>query len=257
MLSRRLKGDVTQDRPAVSGPIVLTVKDLKPESGEPVSFSLRRGEVLGIWGLLGSGRTEIFRAMLGLDPATYSEISYSKGGGAPRAMKPRWMLREVGFVTEDRRHDGLYLSLPIWQNITSASIRAFAGLFGRMRQHEEMGVARDIVRRLSIKLGDEKDPISSLSGGNQQKAVLGRWLVKAPQIYLLDEPTHGVDVGAKAQIHDVIHNVADNGGSVVVISSEVEEMFALADRILVLRDRKFTDELMRADFSERRLLSAS
>lgn len=256
MLSRRLKDDVTLDRPAVTGPIVLTVKDLKPESGESVSFSLRRGEVLGIWGLLGSGRTEIFRAMLGLDPATYSEITYSKGDGAC-SMKPKGMLREVGFVTEDRHHDGLYMNLPIWQNITSASIRAFTGLFGRMRRDEEVRTARDIERRLSIKMGNENDLVSSLSGGNQQKVVLGRWLVKAPQIYLLDEPTHGVDVGAKAQIHDVIHKVADNGGSVVVISSEVEEMFTLADRILVLRDGKFTAEMTRVEFSEQRLLSAS
>jgi ABC-type sugar transport system ATPase subunit len=257
MLSRRLKDEVTLERPAVTGPIVLTIKDLKPEFGEPVSFFLRRGEVLGIWGLLGSGRTEIFRAMLGLDPATYSEITYSKGDGASRSMKPKAMLREVGFVTEDRHHDGLYMSLPIWQNLTSASIHAFTGLFGRMRRDDEVRAARDIARRLSIKIGDENDLVSSLSGGNQQKVVLGRWLVKAPQIYLLDEPTHGVDVGAKAQIHDIIHKVADNGSSVVVISSEVEEMFTLADRILVLRDGKFTSEMMRVDFSEQRLLSAS
>jgi ABC-type sugar transport system ATPase subunit len=257
MLSRRLKDDVTLERPAVTGPIVLTIKDLKPESGEPVSFSLRRGEVLGIWGLLGSGRTEIFRAMLGLDPATYGEITYSKRDDKPCSITPKAMLREVGFVTEDRHHDGLYMNLPIWQNITSASIRAFTGFFGRMRREEEVRTARDMVPRLSIKIGDENDLVSSLSGGNQQKVVLGRWLVKAPQIYLLDEPTHGVDVGAKAQIHDVIHKVADHGGSVVVISSEVEEMFTLADRILVLRDGKFTAEMMRVDFSEQRLLSAS
>lgn len=257
MLSWRLKDEAALERPPVTGPIVLMVKDLKPASGEPVSFSLRRGEVLGIWGLLGSGRTEIFRAMLGLDPAAYGEITYSKGDGVAHSMKPKAMLREVGFVTEDRHHDGLYMSLPIWQNITSASIRSFAGLFGRMRRDDEMRVTRDIVRRLSIKIGDENNLVSSLSGGNQQKVVLGRWLVKSPQIYLLDEPTHGVDVGAKAQIHDIIHKVADGGGSVVVISSEVEEMFTLADRILVLRDGKFTTEMMRADFNEQRLLSAS
>jgi ABC-type sugar transport system ATPase subunit len=172
-------------------------------------------------------------------------------------VRPRDLLGRVAFVTEDRHHDGLFLSLPNWQNVTAAATRRFAGPAGVMRVREERAAADSMVERLQIKLGRLDDPVSSLSGGNQQKVVLGRWLVRAADIYLLDEPTHGVDVGAKAQIHDVIHEVADRGASVVVISSEVEEIFALADRILVLRDGAFVEEFARRDFDQQTLLAAS
>lgn len=257
MLSRDLTDEVSIDRPEPAGDTILKVKDLKPVGGLPVSFDLRKGEVLGIWGLLGAGRTEIFRALLGLDAGQAGEVAYINANGDLEAMKPRDLLKKVGFVTEDRHHDGLFLSLPIWQNITAASNRRFAGPMGKMKADDEKSAAERMIDNLSIKIGTKEDAVSSLSGGNQQKVILGRWLVQEPDIYLFDEPTHGVDVGAKAQIHDVIHDVADRGASVIVISSEVEEMFALADRILVLRDGAFVEEFMRNDFDQQKLLATS
>lgn len=257
MLSRDLTREVSIQRPEPHGEAVLSVRNLVPRGAHPISFDLRRGEVLGIWGLLGAGRTEILRALVGLDPARVDEIRLAETGGAQDTVRPRDLIRHAGFVTEDRHHDGLYLGLPVWQNVTAASNRSYADLLGRMRAAAEKADAQAIRERLGIKVGDMEDPVSSLSGGNQQKAIFGRWLIRAPDIYLLDEPTHGVDVGAKAQIHDVIHEVADRGASIIVISSEVEEMFALADRILILRDGALNGEMLRRDFDQRRLLAAS
>jgi len=257
MLSRDLTQEISIQRPEPQGEVVLSVRNLAPRGARPISFDLRRGEVLGIWGLLGAGRTEILRALVGLDPARFDEIKLAGKGSAQDRIRPRDLIRHTGFVPEDRHHDGLYLGLPVWQNVTAASNRAYADWLGRMRDAAEKRDARAIRERLGIKVGDMEDPVSSLSGGNQQKAIFGRWLIRAPDIYLLDEPTHGVDVGAKAQIHDVIHEVADRGASIIVISSEVEEMFALADRILILRDGALNGEMLRRDFHQQRLLAAS
>ena len=200
MLARDLAAGEAAYRPEPANEKVLRVEGLVPEGRAPVSFHLRRGEVLGIWGLLGAGRTEIFRALLGLDGGQGGEITLAGEDGEARRVRPRELLREVGFVTEDRHHDGLFLSLPIWQNVTAAATRRFAGRTGAMHAADERAAADEMTERLSIKLGSADDPVSSLSGGNQQKVVLGRWLVRAPRVYLFDEPTHGVDVGAKAQI---------------------------------------------------------
>ena len=245
------------ERPVPSGQPALVVRELAPAGRPAVSFTLARGEVLGLWGVLGAGRTEILRALVGLDRASVVELSLVDASGASRRLRPAQLLREVGFVTEDRHQDGLFLGLPIWQNTTFAALRRFAGALGRMRRSGEREATEVAVTRLSIKLGRIDDPVSSLSGGNQQKVVLGRWLERAPSLYLFDEPTHGVDVGAKAQIHRVVHELADAGASAIVVSSEVEEMFALADRVLVLREGRLVDELQRRDFDRARLLAAS
>ncbi len=257
MLSRDLAVEETRIRPEPTGPIILHVEDLCPSGGQPVSFILRQGEVLGIWGLLGAGRTEILRALLGLEKGSYRRISVTDAEGRVRELRPYDLLREVGFVTEDRHHDGLFLNLPVWKNITAGSGRRYARRLGRMVVEEERRDSDRMIRKLSVKLGALEDPINSLSGGNQQKVLLARWLVQEPRIYMFDEPTHGVDVGAKTQIHDVIHEVADAGACAIIITSEVEEMFTLADRILVLRDGAFVGEMHRRDFDQQKLLAAS
>lgn len=257
MLSRELSQETAKQRPTPDGPVVLKVENLVPAGRHSVSFQLRQGEVLGFWGLLGSGRTEILRTLLGLERGQVERIELTSNLGAQQETAPSELLQHVGYVTEARQRDGLLPSLPIWQNVTAASTSRFAGVAGKMRRDAEMHAADEMVEKLSIKLGSVTDPVSSLSGGNQQKVILARWLVKKPQIYLFDEPTHGVDVGAKAQIHQVIHDVVDGGASAIVVSSEIEEIFGLCDRILVLREGLFVNEFNRDVFDVQTLLAAS
>ncbi|MDX7951450.1 ATP-binding cassette domain-containing protein [Lichenihabitans sp. Uapishka_5] len=198
-----------------------------------VDFDLRPGEIVGLWGLLGSGRTELLRSLVGLDAKDSGEIRVAVGGTL-EPVTPAQLHRMTGFVTEDRRGEGLILPLPVESNLTLASLGRLLGRLRLIRPSAERSLADDLVSRLRIKVARLSQPVRTLSGGNQQKVVFGRWLATTPPLFLLDEPTRGLDVSAKTEILKLTVQLAREGASVLVVSSELEELMRVCDRYLVI-----------------------
>jgi ABC-type sugar transport system ATPase subunit len=225
------------------GEVVLRVSGLNRRGVlKDIDFSLHKGEVLGLWGLLGSGRTEVARAIIGLDPIDGGLIELNTGGGL-RSVRPREAQRWIGMVTEDRRNEGLLLPMSVKQNMSVANLRGLLSRWKLIDNRRETELAEHFVDRLNIVIANLGQPVKTLSGGNQQKVVVGRWLELNPPIFIMDEPTRGLDVGAKAEIRRIIFELAESGAAVLVISSEIEEMMALADRYLVMNRGQIISEL--------------
>jgi ribose transport system ATP-binding protein len=246
------------DRPPIthsSDKVALSLIGLRPpgvrESGR-VSFDLHFGEIVGLAGLVGAGRTELARAIFGVDRAVEGELKVA--GKTVRILSPADAISNgIGFVTEDRKHEGLILPMSIDQNVSMASLEKVSRL-GLLRRNVERAIANTQAKALKLKFGQLKDPASSLSGGNQQKVVLAKWLERNPRILILDEPTRGIDVGAKAEIYALLHNLADKGLALLVVSSELPELMTLSDRILVMSNNEIAGEVQRKDFSEEGIL---
>ncbi|WP_082514389.1 MULTISPECIES: sugar ABC transporter ATP-binding protein [unclassified Frigoribacterium] len=243
-------------RPVTSGEVLLRVDDLDVAPKlRGVSFEGRAGEVLGIAGLLGSGRTELLQAIAGFRPATGGTVSIA-GSVVDRPTASRMLALGVGMTPEDRKGRGVVPGLGIDENIVMSD-------FGRVTRGGALSAGaiatatKALADRLSIKAHDLSRPISTLSGGNQQKAVIARWLHADSRVLLLDEPTRGVDVEAKAQIYEIMRAVADTGKLVVFVSSEIEELPLACDRVLVLRDGGLREEYRAPDISLPVLLQAS
>ncbi len=219
-----------------------------------VSFALHAGEVLGIAGLIGSGRTELARAIFGAGGLEAGTISVS--GRRVTIRSPRQgVAAGIGLVPEDRKSQGLVLALPIRQNVTFTCLRRFTNRFGVIRRTAERAAARDVARRTTIRARNLDLAVSSLSGGNQQKVVLAKWLDAGCRIIILDEPTRGVDVGARSEIYGLIEALAASGLGVIVISSDLIEVIGASDRILVMSGGRISGELRaRDEFSEARIM---
>ena len=201
-----------------------------------ISFELHEGEILGVWGLMGSGRTELLRAILGLDAINGGVVQFAESG-VLRPVAPAEVLAHAGYITESRHTDGLFLRQPVWKNVTSTKLGEYASKVLRfLDTRKEIGTAIKFIDTLKIKTPGPSVPVEKLSGGNQQKVVFAKWLNKRPRILVMDEPTRGVDVGAKLEIHGLIVELARSGTSVILVSSEIEEVVNLSDRVLVLRD---------------------
>ena len=206
-----------------------------------VSFSVAQGEILSLSGLMGAGRTEVLRALFGVDQIDSGRVFV--GGKETRIVAPRDAIRAgIAFVPEERKAQGLVEMMSIADNISLPHLRrwARAGLISDNARKREIAGIADQVR---VKFGALGDPVRSLSGGNQQKIVLGKWLIQRPRIFLLDEPTRGIDVGAKFEIYTLISQLAADGCAVILVSSELPEVLGLADRILVLKDGGIVGEL--------------
>ena len=240
---------------AAAAPTVLEARDLRRApvlNGSTVA--LRRGEVVGLAGLLGSGRSETARALFGADPVTDGEIH--RDGEPVRFASPQEAIRaRIGFNSEDRKGEGIIPDLSVRENITLALLPRLLrrGIVDRARQQE---IVDRFIRRLDIKLAGPDQKISELSGGNQQKVLLARWLCTDPEVLILDEPTRGIDVGAKQEIQNLVRELADDGLSVLLISSELEELITDCDRVVVLRDGATVAELEGEDISEKSMLHA-
>jgi ribose transport system ATP-binding protein len=216
------------------------------------SFRVRRGEVVGIAGLVGAGRTELIRAIFGADHADSGRIVVQ--GHEGRVRSPRHAIRMgMGMVPEDRKQHGILVSLPIYQNLTlSYHVRSRG--FWINRKKENILVEKEIAG-LRIKMASNSGSANSLSGGNQQKVVLAKWLLTDPQILFLDEPTRGIDIGAKFDVYNLIDALARRGVAIVLVSSELSEIIALSDRVLVMRSGKIVKELDQSEVSEEVIMS--
>ncbi|MEI4472379.1 sugar ABC transporter ATP-binding protein [Frigidibacter sp. MR17.24] len=226
-----------------------------PNGVRDVSFAIRAGEVVGLGGLVGSGRTEVARAIFGADPVSAGKMVLKGRPYSPRTPKQA-VRRGVGLVPEDRKGQGVVLDMAIAKNATMAN-SARVTTAGFFRPDAEASLVQELIRSLRIKLGSMHDPVSSLSGGNQQKVVLAKWFNANPDLVILDEPTRGVDVGAKTEIYSLIHRLASEGKAVIVISSEHAELFGLCDRVLVMGEGELRGELQPQDFEEEKLLALS
>ncbi len=233
-----------QDKP------VLEVKHLTRHGAfTDINFTLKRGEILGIAGLLGSGRTEILRSIFGADPVDSGEIIVD-GEPVPNPSVKEMIARGVSLAPEDRKLQGLVLSMSISDNINMASLKTVFRQIGKERE-----VSKDLFGRMGVKAPGIRTLVSSLSGGNQQKIVLAKWLATGPKVVLMDEPTRGIDVGAKADIYRLVEELAGRGVGVIVVSSEFPEILSLCDRIIVLHEGRQDAEFTYGNVDEETLMA--
>jgi ribose transport system ATP-binding protein len=220
-----------------------------------ISFSVAEGEIVGLYGLVGSGRTEVARCVFGADRPGTGEIRVM--GRTMRPRSPRDALRAgIAMLTEDRIGDGLVLAFPVRDNVSLASFSAMSrwGVIDRRRQSAIVGAK---VRELDVRPPDIEQLAGKLSGGNQQKVVLAKWLLTNAQVLLLDEPTRGVDVAAKKEIYATIAGLAARGMGILLISSELPEILGMCDRTLVMREGGLVGEFTRAEATEERILASA
>jgi ABC-type sugar transport system ATPase subunit len=207
-----------------------------------IDLTLHAGEIVGLWGLLGSGRTELVRALSGLDPIDAGRLRLDVGGGL-KPVTPRELHAHLGFVTEDRRGEGLLLPLSVTKNVTLANLSRLLNPIRGIDGRREAKLATGLVGQLGIKVSTIDQTVSTLSGGNQQKVVFGRWLATRPKLFFLDEPTRGLDVGAKTEILKLAVELAREGAAILMISSEVEELMRVCGRYLVISRGRIVAEL--------------
>lgn len=254
MLGKAMENQAEEGR-AAPGEELLRVEGLTQAGAfADVSFSLRAGEVLGLVGLIGSGRTEIARTIFGLDPLDGGTVYLN--GKPVRISSPEAAVKAgIALVPEDRKRQGLVLGRSIVENLSLAAIGRFQRA-GWIRRRAEARAAAVLSRDLSIKSDSISQPVEALSGGNQQKVVLGKWLAGNANIFLLDEPTHGVDVGAKAEIGRIIRRLCLRGAGVILISSDLDEILNLSDRVLVIRSGRVVREFQRGAVDRGEILAA-
>jgi simple sugar transport system ATP-binding protein len=236
------------------GGILLEAKSLgKRGAIEPFDLSIRQGEIVGLAGLLGSGRTEAARLLFGADAPDQGSLVIGRGGSA---QTPRRAIDNgIAFCSEDRKGEGIIDDLTIRENIVLA-LQASQGWFRSISRKRQAEIAKQYIEALNINPPNPEQLIKNLSGGNQQKVLLARWLLTDPKLLILDEPTRGIDIGAKAEIQKLVMSLSQKGVSVLFISSELEEVLRVSDRIVVLRDRRKVKELQGDEMSEQSVMKA-
>jgi inositol transport system ATP-binding protein len=263
MVGRQLSALHARRTKATLGDVALEVKDLvrlrtptAPHAIElsNISFSVRAGEILGLAGLVGAGRTETARAIFGADPFDSGEVRIA---GHPVSIRsPQEAIRHgIGLVPEDRKQQALFLSLAIRTNLSITVLDRISGLWAFLSPSRESTLVEDYRKRLNIRMAGPDQLVGNLSGGNQQKVVLARWLALGPKVLIVDEPTRGIDVGAKVEVHNLLFEMADAGIAVVVISSELPEILAVSDRIVTMREGVVTGEVRGEDADQESLMT--
>jgi ribose transport system ATP-binding protein len=231
------------------GDVILKVERLSSKNVfKDISFSLKRGEILGFYGLVGAGRTEAMRALCGIDSCDGREIEFY-GGRIENNVYRDSIDQGIVYITEDRKSQGLFLKMFVENNISAAKIENIKSGF-RIDRGKESALCGRYVKELGIKVASEKQFANSLSGGNQQKVMIGKWLATTPKVLIMDEPTRGIDVGSKSEIHKMLRRLSEEGVGVIVISSELPEIIGLADRVIVMHEGSITGELSGDDIKE-------
>ena len=255
MVGRQMAERTAGERSA-PGDVILTVERLTREGVfTDVSLQVRAGEIVALAGLVGSGRSEVARAVFGIDRYDAGRVVV-RDRELRRASPTAAMAAGIGFVPEDRRQQGLVMDMSVQQNVALASLgRLRKG--GLVRSAAERAFASDWAVRLNLKYGRLTDPVLQLSGGNQQKVVLAKWLGRSPALLIVDEPTRGIDIATKAEVHRLLVQLAAEGVAILVISSELPEVLHIGDRILVMREGRLTAELRHDDATEEKIMAAA
>ncbi|HJS28504.1 MAG TPA: sugar ABC transporter ATP-binding protein [Anaerolineales bacterium] len=256
MVGRKLE-DFFEKSVRPRGELLMSVRGLGKENVfSDLNFDLYRGEVLGFAGLVGSRRTDAGLALFGVEPADSGEISLN--GKMVRIRSPEQALRMgIAYMTEDRRQIGLTMPMSITSNISLPMLPQYLSRLGLVQTQEEEATAEHYRERLSIRTPSVQQPVAMLSGGNQQKVMLSKWLNARPKILILDEPTRGIDVGAKAEVHHIINELTAQGLGILLISSDMPEILAMSDRILVMREGRQVGIFSREEANQEVILSAA
>jgi ribose transport system ATP-binding protein len=237
--------------------IALEVRNLNRGNAiRDVSFMLRRGEILGFAGLIGAGRTEVARAIFGADPIDSGEVLV--GGQPVKIRQPKNAVAHgIGYLSEDRKRYGLALKMDVESNVVLAAFRKFVGLGGWVNDARTRTIAQQYVEKLAIKTPSLAQKVKNLSGGNQQKVLVSRWLLTLPDVLMIDEPTRGIDVGAKSEIHRLMSGLAKEGKAILMVSSEMPEILGMSDRVLVMAGGRITAEFSREEVTQEKVLEAA
>lgn len=239
------------------GPVVLQVRGLRRKGVlEDIDFEVRPGEILGLAGLVGSGRTELVRAVFGADPVDAGETLIE--GTPVRIRSPRDAVRlGIGFVPEDRKQQALFLRMAVRENISVPVLTRIGATPAFPSRSRERSLANKYIGDLNIRTPSMEQMVGALSGGNQQKVIIARWLATNPRILILDEPTRGIDVGAKAEVHALIADLAEHGVAIIMVSSELPEVLGMSHRVLVMRQGRIAADLPRSEATEESIMAAA
>jgi ABC-type sugar transport system ATPase subunit len=239
------------------GETVVEVRNLSGANGvRDVSFNIRQGEIVGLAGLVGAGRTEVARLITGADRLSAGEILIE---GKPVKIKDTAdaVRAGIGWVPEDRKQHGLVLMMDVKSNISLAILKRISGTLGRINAKSEREIAEEYVTALSIATPGISQTVSNLSGGNQQKVVVAKWLSAKPKLLIMDEPTRGIDVGAKAEVHALMSRLAKEGMAILMISSEMPEIIGMSDRVIVMCQGRVTGEFARPNLSQEEIMTCA
>lgn len=255
IIKKMVGREITDQFPKTPAPIgdpVLQIKDFTGSRFKDITLDIHAGEIVGFAGLVGAGRSELFRAVFGLDPHEHGELLLD---GKPVKFHNAQHAIDAGVLmaSEDRKREGVVLCRSIRENISLASLKAIeTGSFLNLKKEKDN--VKEMVAKLSIKLSSPEAPVASLSGGNQQKVVLAKWLLRSPKVLILDEPTRGIDVGAKYEIYKLMCDLANEGVAIVMISSEMPEILGMSDRVCVMSQGKMTGILDIADATQEKIM---
>jgi len=258
MVGREL-GDANFTAGRTRGPVALSVRNLGAgDRVRDISFDAHRGEILGLSGLMGSGRTETVRAIFGADPLKSGKVFLHGSSQPARIRSPRDAVHlGIALLTEDRKGQGLFLSLAVRENLTINSLPSFAGLGGWISRVRESESVRGWIQKLQVRCGSQEQGIAQLSGGNQQKVIVARWLLRDCDILIFDEPTRGVDVGARFEIYQLLADLAAQGKAIIVVSSDLPELMMICDRIAVLSNGRLAADFPRGEWSQDKIMTAA
>lgn len=253
MVDRELS-EIYPSRANAAGEVVLKVEGFSQDGVfEDVSFELRKGEILGLSGLMGSGRTEVMNALFGITAKT-AGAAYMKGEKIEKHTPRQMISKGMGYVTEDRKGNGLVLDMSVYDNTILSSLEKLSNRIGVINNRNALKAAEEYKEKLNIKTPSLQQTVKQLSGGNQQKIVLAKWLLQNPDILIFDEPTRGIDVGAKTEIYKLIAKLAEQGKAIIFISSEMPEILGMSDRIIVFYEGRKKGELSKEEATQERIM---
>lgn len=251
MVGRRLEA-IFEKQEVQIAETVLEVQALNTNMLKDISFHVRKGEILGFAGLVGAGRTEVLRAVFGIDPIQSGRILF-EGNEVKISSPGDAIVLGMGFVPEDRKHQGLILDMSVKKNVSLPGLHSLQQ-FGFIQRAMELRLAEEYIAKLRIKTPHAEQPVVHLSGGNQQKVVLSKWLARSPKLLILDEPTRGIDIGAKKEIYTIMNELAASGVAIIMISSELPEILGMSDRIVVMNEGRVKGVLDRSSASQERIV---